>query len=205
LDGDEYLLAFPGSQVILASILFLVAAVSAFGTAVLLFPILRRESEGLAAGYVGLRAFETIFYAMGVVSLLMMLTVSDSGSAAAAQSTDLSLVGVTLAALHSWAVLVGTLIFAGLGSLTVNYVLYRSRLVPRWLSAWGLVGAAGIVIYGLLGIFGVKSGLGSPYMLLAMPLAFQEMVFALWLIVKGLQLEDRLPRQAPLPNAQPLT
>jgi hypothetical protein len=204
LDGDDYLLSFPGSQVILASILFLVAATSAFGTAVLLFPILRRESEGLAAGYVGLRAFENIFYAMGVVSLLMMLTVSDSGAAATAPSTDLRLVGATLLALHSWAVLVGTLIFAGLGSLTVNYVLYRSGLVPRWLSAWGLLGAAGIVIYGLLGIFGVKSGLGSPYMLLAMPLALQEMVFALWLIVRGLQLVERPRTQVPLAHAQPL-
>jgi Domain of unknown function (DUF4386) len=203
LDGDDYLVNFPGGQVILASVLFLVAATSAFGTAVLLFPILRRHNEGLAAGYVGLRAFENILYAAGVVGLLMMLTVSESDAAGAAASTDLRLVGAALLALHSWAVLLGTLIFAGLGSLTLNCVLYRSRLVPRWLSAWGLIGAAGIFVYGLLGIFGVGTGLGSPYTALAMPLAVQEMVFAIWLVVKGLRVDETQHRRTPQASVQP--
>jgi Domain of unknown function (DUF4386) len=197
LDGDDFLSNFPGGQVISASVLFLIAATSAFGTAVLLFPILRRYAEGLAAGYVGLRTFENILYAAGVVGLLMMVSVSESDAAGDAASTDLRLVGVALLALHSWAVLLGTLIFAGLGSLTLNYVLYRSRLVPRWLSAWGLIGAAGIFLYGSLGILGVGTGLGSPYMLMAMPLAVQEMVFAVWLIVRGLQVHEARPREAP--------
>jgi hypothetical protein len=202
LDGDDFLLDFPGGQVILASVLFLIAATSAFGTAVLLFPILRRHAEGLAAGYVGLRAFENILYVAGVVGLLMMVTVGQSDAAGAAPSTDLRLMGAALLALHSWAVLLGTLIFAGLGSLTLNYVLYRSRLVPRWLSAWGLIGAAGVFAYGLLGIFGVATGLGSPYMLLAMPLAVQEMVFAGWLIARGLQVHEARPRLSPEPRIQ---
>jgi hypothetical protein len=87
--------------------------------------------------------------------------------------------------LHDWSVLIGTLIFFGLGCLTLNYVLYQSGLVPRWLSLWGIVGAVLVFSYGLLGIFGVDTGLGSPFMLLAMPIALQEMVFAVWLIAKG--------------------
>jgi hypothetical protein len=205
LDGDEFLAHFPGGQVILASVLFLVAATSAFGTAALLFPILRRHAEGLAAGYVGLRTFENILYAAGVVGLLMMVTLSESDAAGAAASADLRLLGAALLALHSWAVLLGTLIFAGLGSLTLNYVLYRSRLVPRWLSVWGLIGAAGIFVYGLLGIFGVSTGLGSPYMLLALPLAVQEMVFAGWLIAKGFQVHEMRPRRSPEPRIQVAT
>jgi Domain of unknown function (DUF4386) len=204
LEGDDYLANLIGGRVILASVLFVIAATSAFGTAILLFPILTRHTEGLAAAYFGLRAFENVFYVAGVVALLMMLTVSQSDAAGAAASTDLHLVGTALLALHSWAVLLGTLIFAGLGSLTLNYVLYRSRLVPRWLSVWGLIGAAGIFMYGLLGIFGVDTGLGSPYMLLAMPLAVQEMVFAVWLIVRGLQVHEPRPMQAALPRPQPL-
>jgi hypothetical protein len=204
LDGDDYLANLPGGQVILASVLFVIAATCAFGTAILLFPILRRHSEGLAAGYVGLRAFENVLYVAGVVGLLMMLTVSQSDVADAAASTDLRLVGTALLALHGWAVLLGTLIFAGLGSLTLNSVLFRSRLAPLWLSAWGLIGAGGIFLYGMLGIFGVGTGLGSPYMLLAMPLALQEMVFAIWLIVRGLQVHEPVPRHAPLPHARPL-
>jgi hypothetical protein len=197
LDGDDYLASFPGGQVTLAAVLFLIAATSAFGTAVLLFPILRRHAEGLATGYVGLRAFENILYVAGTVGLLMMLTVSESDAAGATASTDVRVVGAALLALHSWAVLLGTLIFAGLGVLTLNSVLYRSRLVPRWLSVWGLIGGAGVFLYGLLGILGVDAGLGSPYMLLAMPLAFQEMVFAVWLIAKGLQVHEARPRQTP--------
>ena len=203
LDGDDYLTNLSGGQIIPAAVLFLIAATSAFGTAVLLFPILRRHAEGLAAGYVGLRTFENILYAAGVVGLLMMLSVSESDAASAAASTDLRLMGSALLGLHSWAVTLGTLIFAGLGGLTLNSVLYRSRLVPRWLSIWGLIGAAGIVVYGLLGIFGVGTGLGSPYMLLAMPIAVQEMVFAGYLIARGLRVHDAHPARMPEAQVQP--
>jgi hypothetical protein len=203
LDGEDFLTSLPGDQIVPAALLFLVAATSAFGTAILLYPILRRHSEGLAAGYVGLRGFENIFYVTGVVALLMMLSVSTSDSVGETTAADLGLVGSALLALHSWAVLLGTLIFAGLGGMTLNSVLYRSRLVPRWLSAWGLIGALGIVTYGLLGIFGVDTGLGSPYMLLAMPLAFQEMVFAGYLIVRGLRVDIRPPSLVQSPQAHP--
>ena len=188
LDGPDYLagVAAQEGRVILAVLLFLVAASSAFATAFLLFPILRRHAEGLAAGYVGLRAFENVLYVAGAVGLLMMVTVSQSG-AATSGSADLALLGTALLALHDWSVLIGTLIFAGLGSVTLNYVLYRSRIVPRWLSLWGLIGAPLIVVYGVLGILGFATDLGSPFMLLAMPLAVQEMVFAGWLIVRGFE------------------
>jgi len=111
--------------------------------------------------------------------------------------------GTLLLALQSWAILIGCLIFFGLGSMTLNYVLYRSKLVPRWLSAWGFIGAALAFIYGLLGIFGVGMGfdfgndilfmLASPYALLGVPIHVQEMVLAVWLVVKGFNLESITP------------
>ena len=183
LDGPDYLInvAAGESQVILAVLLFLIAASSAFATAFVLFPILRRHAEGLAAGYVGIRGFENVFYVAGVVGLLIMLTVSQNSVTG---SPD-PLLGAALLAMHDWSVSIGTLIFAGLGSLTLNYVLYQSGLVPQWLSLWGIVGAVLLFSYGLLGIFGADTGLGSPYMLLAMPIVLQEMVFAVRLIAKG--------------------
>ena len=185
LDEPDYLIDVSAHEgrVILAVLLFLIAASSAFATAFMLFPILRRHAEGLAAGYVGLRAFENVFYVAGVVALLVMLTVSKNEAAGTAG--DLSVPGAALRALHDWSVMIGTLIFAGWGSLTLNYVLYRSGLAPRWLSLWGLVGAALLVLYGLLGIAGAGTGLDSPLMILAMPLALEEMVFAGWLMTKG--------------------
>jgi uncharacterized membrane protein len=113
-------------RVILAVLRFLVAASSAFGTAFLLFPILRRHTEGLAAGYVGLRAFENVFYVAGTVALLVMLTLGQSDALGTARPADLTLLGTTLTALHEWPVLIGTLLFFGLGSLTLNSVLYQS-------------------------------------------------------------------------------
>ena len=187
LEGPEYLTGVAGSesQIMLAVLLFLIAASSAFATAFLLFPILRRHSEGLAVGYVGLRGFENVFYVAGVVGLLIMVTVSQSDALGTAGASDLPLLGAALLALHDWSILIGTLIFFALGCLTLNYVLYQSGLVPRWMSLWGIVGAVLVFSYGLLGIFGVDTGLGSPFMLLAMPIALQEMVFAVWLIARG--------------------
>lgn len=187
LDGRDYLigLASHESQVILAVLLFLIAATSAVGTALLLFPILKRQAEGLAIAYVGLRTFENVLYVLATVALLIMLSVSQSDSVSTASAANISLLGAALLALHDWSGLVGTLLFAALGCLTLNFVLFQSRLVPRWLSLFGLAGGALAFLYGMIGIFGWGSGFGSPYMLLAMPLAVQEMVFAGWLIVKG--------------------
>ena len=187
LEGPDYLLDLSGhgSRVIAAVLLYLIAASSAFATAFLLLPILRRHAEGLAVGYVVLRTFENVFYVASCVALLMMLTISQSDAITMASPAQVPLLGAALLAFQDWSVLIGTLIFFGLGSLALNYVLYRSRLVPRWLSAWGIVAAPLAFLYGLLGIFGVGTGLGSPFMLLAMPIALQELVFAVWLIAKG--------------------
>ena len=187
LDGPDYLtgLSTHEGRIVLAVLLFLVAATSAFATSFLLFPILRRHAEGLAAGYVGLRAFENVLYVAGTVALLAMLTVSQNDAVGGAAATDLPLLGATLLALHEWPITVGTLTFAALGSLTLNTVLYQSRLIPRWLSAWGLGGAALLLVYGLIGILGWDTSLGSPFMLLAMPVAVEEMVFAVWLLIRG--------------------
>jgi hypothetical protein len=199
LDGPDYLIDLSAHQgrVTLAALIFLIAATSAFATAVLLFPILRRHSEGLAAGYVGLRAFENVFYIAGIVSLLAMLTVSQNDAIGTSAATDLPLLGATLLALHDWSILIGTLLFFALGAATLNYVLFRSRLAPRWLSTWGLIGAPLALGYGLLGLLGYGTDLGSPLMLLAMPIAVQEMVFAGWLIIRGFDRpaedHDRIP------------
>jgi hypothetical protein len=91
------------------------------------------------------------------------------------------------------------LIFAGLGAATLNSVLNRSRLVPGWGSLWGLVGGALLFLYGVLGILGVDTGLGSPWMLLAMPIAVEEMVFSGWLLTKGFE-----PREVNVGRARDL-
>jgi hypothetical protein len=85
---------------------------------------------------------------------------------------------------YVWSFEIGTLIFLGLGGLPLYYILYQSKLVPRWLSGWGLIGAALILLYGLLGLFGLTAD-SMILNILAAPIAVQEMVFAVWLIFKG--------------------
>jgi len=174
------------NQVIIAVIFELIAAGSAFGTAVMLFPILKKTIESLALGYVGLRLIENVFYIVGALSLLIMLTLSQGYVAGASNVSYYQPLSTSLLALHGWSIWMGTLIFFGLGSLTLNYLLYQSKLVPRFLSVWGLIGAALVLIYGLLGLFSLAPNMISSILtILALPIAVQEMVFAVWLIVKG--------------------
>jgi hypothetical protein len=189
-----------GYQIIIAVLFVLIAAITTLAIAFMLFPILRRHIESLALGYVVLRIFENVFYVLSAVSLLVMLSVSQKYVAGAVDASFYTAIGTLLFALQSWAILIGCLIFYGLGSLTLNYVLYKSKLVPRWLSLWGFIGAALAVLYGLRGIFGVCMGydfgndilfmLASPYAILGVPIHVQEMVFAIWLIVKGFNPES---------------
>ncbi len=193
LEGPGYLseLTSHSGRLIGSALVFMVAAISAVGTALLLFPILRTRAEGLSIGYVAMRTFENVFYVGGVVAMLSMLTVA-GGDAIGIEPTNSPMVGAALIAIQHWSVSIGTLIFFGLGAWILNHLLYRFRMVPRWLSGWGIAGAYLVIMYGLVVVLGGDVGIGSPLMLLAMPIAFQEMVFAGWLITRG--MSDEPPR-----------
>ncbi len=191
LDAPNYLAAVSSNEtsVIIAVILELILAVSVFGIGFMLFPILKKYVESLAMAYVGFRLFEAIFIVVASLGLLSLLTISQQYVAGASYASYQPL-GSLLLALRDWSYLIGTMIFLGLGGLTLNYLLYQSKLVPRWLSVWGLIGAAFILLYGTLGLFGLSTDLTSPSTFLALPIAVQEMVFAVWLIVKGFNPES---------------
>jgi hypothetical protein len=186
LDAPDYLVtvAENETQVIIAVILESILAVSVIGIGVLMFPILRKHLESLALGYAAIRLTEAILIVVSSISLLSLLTVSQEYVAGAGDAANYQALGTLLLALRDWAVVFGTLIFLGLGGLPLYYVLYRSRLVPRWLSGWGLIGATLILFTGILGLFGLSPE-SSTTTLLAAPIALQEMVFAVWLIIKG--------------------
>jgi len=173
------------NRVIIAVIFELIAALSAFGTAVMLFPILKKNFESLALGYVGLRLIENILYIVGAIILLIILTLGQEYVTGTFNASYQPL-GTLLLALHDWSIWIGTVIIFSLGSLTLNYVLYQTKLVPRFISVWGLIGAALVLIYGLIGLLIINPNLISSILtILALPIAVQEMVFAVWLIIKG--------------------
>jgi hypothetical protein len=171
-------------QVIMSVMFWLILAVSVTGIGVMMYPILKKYHEGLALGYVGLRLIESICIIIASVTLLSLLTLSQEYTAGTLDVTNYQPIGSLLLALQVWSFEIGTLIFLGLGGLFLYYPLYELKLVPRVLSIWGLIGAAFVLLYGVLGLFGLTAD-SLILNLLALPIAVQEMVFAVWLIVKG--------------------
>lgn len=187
LAGPDYLLKIADvkTNIMLAALLDTILAISVLGIGALMYPVLRKHAAGLANAYAGIRVVEAVFIVAAAACLLGMLSLGQDYAAGRLDVASSRSIGALLSSLRASSLLFGTLLFLSFGALTLNYVLYRSNLLPRWLSAWGLVGGVGILIYGTLGVFGTDTGAFDATALLAAPIAVQEMVFASWLIVKG--------------------
>ena len=172
-------------QVLLGALLLFLGAVAAAGIAITLYPVLSKHNEGLALGSVGFRLIEGALYVGIVVCLLLLVTLSrESANAGAAASSAYEVPGALLMAARDSLGEVAVLAF-GLGALMYYWAFYQSRLVPRWLSAWGLVAIAMVMVSGLLVMFRLTEPMSTTQVILALPVAVQEMVMAVRLIVKG--------------------
>ncbi|KYK23634.1 hypothetical protein AYK25_06520 [Thermoplasmatales archaeon SM1-50] len=171
-------------QIDLTVLLWLILAVSVTGIGVMMYPILKKYNEGLALGYIGFRLTESICIIISTITLLSILTLSQDYASGTFDTTNYQSMGLLLLALQNWSFEIGTLVFLGLGGLFLYYPLYELKLVPRILSIWGIIGAACVILYGVLSVFGLTAD-SITLNLLAAPIAIQEMVFAVWLIVKG--------------------
>lgn len=187
LSDPNYLthLSANANRVVGGALLDLIGAGAFVGLAVVIFPIFKRHNENIALGYVVARSFEAVPFIIANISLLSLLTLSQEyGQASAFDASGFPPAGIQFMAVYDWGQLLGPKIFAGLAGLPFYYLLYQSKLVPRFLSLWGLIGIPGILAAGFLAIFGFN-----PYstisILLFLPYALNEMVLAIWLIVKG--------------------
>ncbi|MCI4368023.1 MAG: DUF4386 domain-containing protein [Thermoplasmata archaeon] len=169
-------------QVKAGALLQLTAALAVVLIAAFLFPILRRYDEGIAAGYLGVRVVEAVILVVGAVGTLLLVTLSQAYvGAGSPPDPSYSTSGVVLQGIGTWAFVADPLIF-GVGAVLFYYLLFRSRLVPLWLSGWGMAGAVLVFGAGLTGLF------GSFQYALAVPIAVQEMALAGWLILRGFSL-----------------
>jgi len=187
LNNPGYLLQiFANENRVLIGALFLfIGAFASASIAISLFPILRRYNEGLALGSVGFRIIEGVLYIVGVIGVLSLLTLSkEFVKAGAPISTYFQTSGVLLLAGYDWANLTAVLAFY-LGALMYYSIFYQSKLIPRWLSGWGLVGATLGIVASMLVMFGFISYMSTIQVVLNLPIGVQEMVLAVWLIVKG--------------------
>jgi uncharacterized membrane protein len=182
----------------------LIAAGTSVGIAIALYPVLKRWSAGLALGSVVFRTIEAVMYTMGAVSLLSLLTVGQLyARAASADRASVQAIGDALMGVNQASVLAGVFAFA-VGALMYYAVLYRSRLIPQWLSGWGLAGVLLMLGACLSALF-----TGNPvtsYTILILPIAVQELLLAVWLIAKGFSASALQPHQATLNqrDVQPL-
>jgi hypothetical protein len=190
LEGLDYLLKLPDikNDVMMAAMFQTILAISVVGIGALMFPVLRKHIEGLGMVYAGIRIIEGVFIVVGAVCLLLMLTMGQDYASGRLDEASSRSTGALLISLYDTSLLFGTLIFLSFGAMVLNYLIYRSRLVPRWLSVWGLIGGVGILIYGTIGLFGTATQEFDATTLLAAPIAVQEMVFASWLIIKGFDI-----------------
>jgi len=183
LDSPDYLnmVASNASQAKLTALLILVMGLSLTMVPAMMFPILKRQNEALAVGYVIFRgALETFTYIASAICWLLLVVVArqyvDSGAVVTSQLGSLGILLVkaidpTISAILS--------IVFSLGALMFYYLLYQTRLIPRWISGWGIIAAILYLAAGLIAVFGTNLEI------LTMPMFLQEMVMAVWLIVKG--------------------
>jgi Domain of unknown function (DUF4386) len=188
LDDANYIIgAGSDSGVALGALLEVLLIIANVGTAVALFPILRRQHEALALGYVTARLVECTFIAVGIVSLLAVVTLRQDFAAAAGGDADAFVtVGKSLVAVHDWTFLLGPGFIVGVGNgLILGWLMYRSGLVPRAMARLGLVAgpilcAAGIAV--LLGVIEPDAPLKN---LAAAPEFVWELSLGVYLMVKG--------------------
>jgi len=192
LNSRDYLLlgAAHSSQIISGAMLELVLACTATGTGIMLYPYLCRYNERLGLAYVCFRLFEVIFILIGIVSVLALLTLSHTyTSAAGSADTDAYAVcGKVLQSIHDCTFILGPNFMLGINTFIYCYVFYRSGLIPKALAVCGLIAAASIFTAALLELFGVILQLSVWGIVLALPIFFFEMILAVWLIVKGFNL-----------------
>lgn len=173
------------SQVLLGALFDIITALACIGTAVALFPVIRRQSEAASIGFVATRIFEGAVIVIGVVSLMAVVNLRQAGAAAGTDSAALVAVGQGLVAVRDVTFLVGPGVMPGLNALLLGYVLYRSRLVPRLIPAMGLIGAPVFLASATLSILGLQEQV-SVLPLIALPLIFVwELSLGLWLTFKG--------------------
>ena len=187
LDDPRYILGGGAADngLALGALLELILIVANIGTAVVLYPVVKRVNEILALGFVTARVVESAFIAVGVLSVLSMVTLRQE-AAAGADADSLLAVGQSLVALHHWTFLLGPGFVVGVGNgLILGYLMYRSGLVPRRMAILGLI--AGPVLIArfvgiLFGVFEPMSVLGG---LMVVPEFIWELSLGIWLIVKG--------------------
>ena len=176
-----------------AALIEVIVALAGIGTAIALFPVVKRQSEAFALGFVTTRVLEAATIFAGVVSLLSLVTLRhDLGAAAGADSASLLTSGASLVATYKSTFLLGQTLMPGMNALMLGYVIYRSGLVPRVIPALGLIGGP-LMISSVVGqIIGINEPISVWSGIALLPIFVWELSLGLWLAIKGFKFSAPL-------------
>ena len=166
------------------ALLELVLILANIASALTLYPVLRKRHPVLSLSYVTARLTESAFIAFGIIALLALNTLRLT--AGATDPATLTVVGQALVALHDWTFRLGPGVVVGVGNgLILGYMMWKTRLVPRYLSILGLVGGPALLLAGTAMMFGAIEVGSMPQIIATVPEFFWELLFGLWLLIRG--------------------
>lgn len=173
-------------QMIIFTAIKFIMGVACAGIGLALYPILRKYNEGLAIGSAGFRVIEGALQVVGALLYVVLLALSQEFvKAGAPASSYFQIADKVLNAGIGWFRDAANLLVFGIGALMYYVVFYQHRLIPRWLSIWGLIGITLTILSAVLVMFHLLPPSGTIQVILLMPILPQELVLAGWLIVKG--------------------
>ena len=171
--------------VLVGAFLEVIVALAGIGTAVTLYPVVKRQNEGVALGFVTARLLEAAMIFTGVLSLLSLVTLRQGG-AAGTNAAALVTTGASHVAVYNWTMLLGQTLMPCVNALLLGSLMYRSRLVPRIIPIVGLIGAPLLLAAVIATLFGGGIGHVSAFQAIAtLPVAAWEFSLGVWLVVKG--------------------
>ena len=173
------------TRVFAGAFLELLLIVTNIGCATVLFPLLKKQNEGLALAYVAARLVECTFILIGLLSLLAIVTLR-RGGADSADAGSLLLIGKALHSIHDWTFLLGPGLTDGVGTgLILGYLMYRSGLVSRRMALFGVIGGPLLAASGVAVLMGLIPQQSTPQGILTVPEVIWEAFLGLWLTFKG--------------------
>jgi hypothetical protein len=187
LDNADYIVsAGADTRVLWGCFLDLVNALACIGTAVALFPVVKRQNEAVALGFVTSRMLEAAIILIGVVSLLAVVTLrQDLAGAPGTDTASLVTTGQALVAVRDWTFLLGPGLMPGINALLLGWLLYRSGLVPRVIPLMGLIGAPLLIASATATLFRGNDPVTVLAAIATVPIFLWELSLGLWLVVKG--------------------
>jgi hypothetical protein len=174
------------TSIFLGAVLELIVCVAIVGTGVALFPVVRRQNEGVALGFVTARVFEAGVIVVGIISLLTVVTLrQDVGGATGAEAASLVTTGRAMVSIQNWTFLIGQGLVPGINALLLGFLMYKSRLVPRVIPALGLIGGP-LMISSVIGqILGINEQYSAWSLIALLPIFAWEFSLGLWLVFRG--------------------